>query len=248
MTTFDGDSADRPGRPRAAALYCSLAGRAMARIHRALRQQAGGDGGRGAATLSIATILGQAVQFLGSLVLTSLYTPPEFGVFAVFLAITILLLPVVCFRYEWAIPIAPSDEEARALLGLSITLAVGVGIGLGLLVELMVRLLRPGVFEAGIAPWMMPMAVIFVALGQSIRMWFVRCNAFAILARIRFTTLAAPVIGQVVLGATFGGVRGLLFGFIAGHALNTILSAAYARGAVRDAFRQWTLCKSAWNS
>ena len=82
----------------------------MMRIARLLRRAGSGAGGREAATLSIATVLGQAVQFLGAFVLTRLYTPAEFGTFAVFLAINIVLLPLVCFRYEWAIPIAKAPD------------------------------------------------------------------------------------------------------------------------------------------
>ena len=211
----------------------------MMRIARLLRRAGSGAGGREAATLSIATVLGQAVQFLGAFVLTRLYTPAEFGTFAVFLAINIVLLPLVCFRYEWAIPIAEDDDEARDLLGLSMTSAVVTGIAVGLLLHIAVSFLRPAVFESGIAGWMMPSALIFIGLSESIRLWFVRKNAFPVLARTRFTVLAAPVMGQIALGAAIGGVNGLLLGYILGHATNALLSIVYCRSVVGDALRRW---------
>lgn len=76
-------------------------------------------------------MLGQSVQFFGVFVLTRLYIPSEFGVFFAFLAINVVLLPIVSLRYEWAIPIAASDNEAFDLLGLSLTLSVAGGLFVG---------------------------------------------------------------------------------------------------------------------
>lgn len=217
----------------------------MKRLLGLLRRAGSGAGGREAATLSLATILGQAVQFLGAFVLTRLYTPAEFGTFAVFLAINIVLLPLVCFRYEWAIPIAESDDEARDLLGLTMPLALVVGIAIGFLLDLAVGVAQPAVFEKGIAAWMMPAALIFIGLSESVRLWFVRRNGFAVLARTRFTMLAAPVLGQILLGLTLGGVNGLLLGYILGHAANASLSLFYGRAAVAEALRQWRAARVA---
>lgn len=211
----------------------------MRRITRLLRRAGDGAGGREAATLSIATILGQAVQFIGAFVLTRLYLPAEFGTFAVFLAINIVLLPLVCFRYEWAIPIADDDDEARGLMGLAMTSAIVTGIAVGVLLHLAVSFFRPAVFDKGIAGWMMPSALIFIGLAESARLWFVRKNAFPVLARTRFTMLAAPVLGQILLGFALGGVNGLLLGYILGHATNALLSVFYCRRVVRDVVRQW---------
>ena len=63
------------------------------------------------------------------------------------------------------------------------------------------------------------------------------------LARTRFTVLAAPVLGQILLGLTLGGVNGLLLGYILGHATNALLSVVYCRSAIAKAMRQWDLSR-----
>ena len=85
---------------------------------------------------------------------------------------------------------------------------------------------------------MMPSALIFIGLSELIRLWFVRKNAFPVLARTRFTVLAAPVMGQITLGAAIGGANGLLLGYILGHATNALLSIVYCRSVVGDALRR----------
>lgn len=213
-----------------------------------LRRIAGrtrGIGSRDAVALSFATMLGQSVQFFGVFVLTRLYIPSEFGVFFAFLAINVVLLPIVSLRYEWAIPIAASDNEAFDLLGLSLTLSVAGGLFVGVSLNGLFVLLRPGAFDAGYAGWIMPMALIFIGLSNSANVWFVRRNAIVTLSRIRFTLLAAPVLGQIIFGMVLGGLDGLMWGYVLGHALTALLSVSSCWNDVKHALRQWSASRTA---
>lgn len=63
--------------------------------------------------------MAQVIWFAFSLLLPHFYTPAEFGRFAVFLAVANILSIAVAFRYELAIVLAPAQEAALRLLGLS---------------------------------------------------------------------------------------------------------------------------------
>ena len=203
-------------------------------------EMASGKGG-GVVTLTLATLFGQTFQFIGAIVLTRLYTPSEFGFFAVFLAINIVLLPIVTFRYEWAIPIVAGDDEAHDVFGLSITLALAAGLALGCLACMLMAVFMDATISSGL----MPLALIVISVNASMQFWFVRRNDLRMLSRIRFTFLAAPVLGQIVLGLVLGGLDGLVIGYIFGHALNTLLSFSYCREVVRESLKRWSYARLA---
>jgi O-antigen/teichoic acid export membrane protein len=87
-------------------------------------------------TLAAGSLLAQAVWFAFALVLPRYYGPAEFGSFGVFLSIANILAIAAAFRYELAIVLAPVQEAALRLLGLSIAIIlalVALGLASGLL-------------------------------------------------------------------------------------------------------------------
>ena len=65
--------------------------------------------------LSGGFLLGQLLILATSPILTRLFTPAEFGVYAVFTALTGIFGNVLSMRYELAVPIAKGDRDAAAL-------------------------------------------------------------------------------------------------------------------------------------
>ena len=57
---------------------------------------------------------------------TRLYTPDDFNTFSVFSSIVAILAPVACLRYDAAIVLPDSDEDAASLLYASFLSALGV--------------------------------------------------------------------------------------------------------------------------
>jgi len=64
-------------------------------------------------TLLAGGVLAQALPLLLGPWLTRLYRPAEFGHYTVFAAVAANLAVVACARYEFALPLARSDAEAR---------------------------------------------------------------------------------------------------------------------------------------
>jgi len=72
------------------------------------------------------TTVAQVIAALASPLLTRLYGPEAFGFFAIFTSITSIIGVIACMRYELAIMLPKTDEEAANLLGLCLLCAAVV--------------------------------------------------------------------------------------------------------------------------
>ena len=79
------------------------------------------------------TASGQLVSILLSPILTRLYSPQQFGVLSVYIAVVSILAVIASLRYELTIPLASSDDDAINLVAVCAcalaitTVAVTVG-------------------------------------------------------------------------------------------------------------------------
>ena len=76
---------------------------------------------RNVLTLMTGTTIAQAIPIAISPILTRLYTPKDFGVLALFVAITSIFGSIANGRYELAIMLPKKDEDAVNILALGST-------------------------------------------------------------------------------------------------------------------------------
>src|SRR5256885_405341 len=81
---------------------------------------------RSVLTLASGTAAAQALLALSLPVLTRLYTPADYGALAVFSSTITVLLVLASLRFELAIPLPESDEDAASLLALSFLVLAGI--------------------------------------------------------------------------------------------------------------------------
>lgn len=74
-------------------------------------------------TLATGVSIGQAIPLLISPILTRIYSPEDFGILALFLSIATLISVISSGRYEQAIMLPDTDEEAMHLTVISWTFA-----------------------------------------------------------------------------------------------------------------------------
>lgn len=67
-------------------------------------------------TLMTGTTIAQAIPIAISPILTRIYTPEDFGKYAVFLSIILILAPIATLRYEQAIMLPKKSKSALALM------------------------------------------------------------------------------------------------------------------------------------
>ena len=83
---------------------------------------------RSVGILAGGTAAGQAIIVAASPILTRLYTPEDFGVLAVYASLLSILGVVASLRYELAIPLPESDEEAANVTVLSLVVVLGMAL------------------------------------------------------------------------------------------------------------------------
>jgi len=151
------------------------------------------------------TAFAQLLGILASPILTRMYAPEAFGLVAIFTSITSILGVVVCLRYELAIMLPESDEEAANLLGISLMFTVLITLLTFSIVWWGGGILLRWLNAPKLAPylWLAPVAVFFAGIFTSLNYWNSRTKKFGRLSIARVTASLATTTAQ--LGAGFAG-------------------------------------------
>ncbi len=197
---------------------------------------------RGLTTLSVGTALARVIPIISSPLLTRLYSPVEFGLAAVFLALISAVTPAVCGKYEVALVLPKDGDDSARVLGIAIRVSVGLTIFIAVLFALsggsLARLLRAE--AVGLWLYVLPMAVLTTGIGTALSYFAIQREDFGNVARgqmINSATAAALGITLGYLGAGFGG---LLMGWLAGSAVTATYFLFVYRSALRSEFLGWT--------
>ncbi|HYI11718.1 MAG TPA: oligosaccharide flippase family protein [Thermoanaerobaculia bacterium] len=189
------------------------------------------------ASVAGGTALAQGIAFAAAPVLTRLYTPADFGVFAVFTSIVILTLPLACGRYQVAIPLARTDGQARDLVALSLSLLLVMTIVAAVVLVFAGEALVRTFHAPALLPylWLVPVSLAGAAL--------LDIGTYAATRQKRFTELFRSKVAQA---ASMVGIQLLLArvgagGLMAGDAASRIAAGSllnwrtFAPAAVRQA-------------
>jgi len=192
---------------------------------------------RSVAVLAGSTVLGQAVGIAASPLLTRLYSPAEFGAMGVYSSILAITLIVASLRYELAIPLAENDEDAAAIVVLSLA-AIALTVSI---MALGVWWLRAEIIQWTNTPllsrhlWLLPVGFAAAGVYQTFSLWATRKKAFGLLGRTRLSQGLASVVTKTVLFPF--GLIGLLLGSIAAVAAGVGSLACSILRDDRDLFR-----------
>ena len=174
---------------------------------------------RATLTLLAGGVVAQALPLLFGPWLTRLYTPEQFGQYALFTALAANLAVVACARYDFALPLATGDAEARDLMALCLRVLLAV-IALSLLLAALLG-------AAGVLlhwGWL-PLAVAAAGAVQWLTMWSTRAERFAALSASRVTQHGGGALAQVAGGVAQLGAAGL----VAGPILASLAALAWLR-------------------
>lgn len=169
--------------------------------------------------LSIGTLTGRMITLAALPVLTRLYSPVDFALLAVFLALVNTLAVGACLRLEIAIPLVKSDEEAGVVLILALIVLGAIALMLLIPALILPDSLAGWLGAPGIAPyfWLVPVAVALAGSYSAFQYWSTRARRFGDISRTR--------IGQAVLGVTVMLVLGWVGVAPLGLLLGNILTA-----------------------
>lgn len=170
---------------------------------------------RNTATLTVGTAVAQFITIGAMPVISRLYSPADFGLLAVFLAVASIAATSSTLRYEKCILLPKEESESASLVLLSLALILAFGTVFGTVAWLLPGNFRTLIGVSSLEVWF-PIAILsgmgmaIVAVGTS---WLNRQCAYVKMTQIRVTQTAMGTIFSIILGV-YGILQGLIIGQI----------------------------------
>lgn len=176
------------------------------------------------ATLMLGTGLAALIPILFSPVLTRLYTPADFGIFAAFSGISSILYTIACGRYELTILLPKSDSNAFNLSILSFCI---------LCIFILCLTMTLWVFGRSIADmsrhpelyqyfYLLPITVFTTSSLQILSNFLNRHKRYKRMSIGKIIDTTGNVTTSIGLGLNHIGAIGLIIGIITGQSLNLL--------------------------
>ncbi|MET4130199.1 oligosaccharide flippase family protein [Roseovarius sp. MBR-6] len=191
-----------------------------------------GSFARSVGVLTGGTIGARAILALSLPLVTRLYSPTDFELLAIYMAVLSLVTVIASLRLNMAITLPAEDGEAANLLALSLLAAAVFGIVLSVPVIFVPDLVAGVIGQPGMLPllWMIPLGILLAAAYQALQYWASRKRRFGLVARTRVARAVGGAGTQLGLG--FAGIAP--FGLLLGHMIYSGLGIV---GLVRDLLR-----------
>lgn len=161
------------------------------------------------------TAIAQIIFAVSMPVATRLYSPGDFSLLAFFTSIVAIVSVAACLRFDIAVPIVRSDEEAANVLALALgfaTLVGGAALALVLLVpKATADFLNHQTFEPYL--WLLPLGIVAASYYSALQNWLVRRRAYHGIATNRVIQAVAAAAIMIGFGYFNPTPTGLLLGF-----------------------------------
>jgi len=168
-------------------------------------------------TLMSGTMLAQAIPIAISPILTRLYSPSDFGTFALYFALAVLFGSLVAGRYELSILIPKQDESARQIVLFSISISFFVSILLFIFIYINIDWLVQLLNNPDIKIWLyiLPVNVFMISIINILYYWFNRHKEYKVLAKTKILQSSNRAFFSLLFGffhKSFGLIIGILIG------------------------------------
>ena len=205
-----------------------------------LRRLPAGDLTRGVVTLVTGTTVSQAILVVTAPILTRIYSPSDVGTFGVAFSIMSILVTMTALRYDAAVALPGTDEDAANVLALAVLTCLVVSLVSAVALLVVGPWLVSVLGVAALAPFVALIALDQLAGGvmSSFTNWAVRTRSFREIATSRMTQSVTVVAAQIGLGFAGLGAFGLLVGDVIGRTTGTLRLARAAWATHRLALRQ----------
>jgi O-antigen/teichoic acid export membrane protein len=179
-------------------------------------------------TLMTGTTIAQAIPIAVSPILTRIYTPEDFGVLALFTAITAVLGILVTGRYEVAVILPKKDKDAANILVLAALIALFMSLIIGVGIYFIEDLIIESFGNEGLRGWLyfIPASIFLSGMYQSLTFWNNRFKKFGVVATSQVGQgggTAGTQLGFGLWSNLAGG--GLILGNLVGQLTGTLVLA-----------------------
>lgn len=178
-------------------------------------------------TLLSGATVAQIIALISIPVLTRIYTPEDFGFFAIYLSIANILATISTGRYELAIMLPEKKENAIAIIKAIFRIALVFSF-LILILLLIVKNTQNRLSEF-IQPfyfYFLPLSIFILAFANVFAQWYTREKKFKLQAKIKIYKSSSNAVVNITIGL-FYYVKslGLFFGHIISQALQVVMFA-----------------------
>jgi O-antigen/teichoic acid export membrane protein len=182
---------------------------------------------RNVLTLMTGTTIAQAIPIAISPILTRIYTPEDFGLFALYMSVASILAVVATGRYELAIMLPKKEEDAINIVALSIIISFLISCLALFIVFFFNTEITSLLGNSEISSWLyfIPITVLLTGVYQSFNYWSNRKKQYKRLSTSR--VIRSGTTGITNLGMGFGGLgsSGLILGGVLGQGVATAVLA-----------------------
>tara|TARA_B110000467_G_C18285849_1_gene461531 strand:+ start:32 stop:1303 length:1272 start_codon:yes stop_codon:yes gene_type:complete len=170
-------------------------------------------------TLMTGTTIAQAIPIAISPILTRLYSPEDFGLFALFISITSIFGSIANGRYELAIMLPEKDEDAINIFALGFIITSVISLILFIIVLLFNDYISSLLNNNEIRIWLyfVPIAVFFTGLYNILNYFNNRQKKYRDLAKATVIKSIVTATIQLSVGFIKSGVSGLISGQIGSY-------------------------------
>ncbi len=179
---------------------------------------------RNVLTLMTGTTIAQAIPIAVSPILTRLYTPEDFGVFALYLGIVNFIAIVVTARYEMAIVLPKCQKEAINILALSLLITLSIVFVITFIIiffkEFILNTLNAN--SLGNIIYLVPFSILLAGLAQSFNYWSNRKEYFKNMSNAQILQSVSIGVSQPLF-KYIGINSGLILGNIVGRFISVIV-------------------------
>ena len=160
------------------------------------------------------SVFAQGIGVLAAPIIARLFAPEAFGVAALFVSITGVIGVVACLRYQLAIMLPKTDEEAANLLGLSLFFVLIITGISAMIIFFAGNVIAKSLSSPELKKylWLIPAAVFINGIFLALNYWNSRTKHFGRLSVAR--VISSVVVQITTLGAGFAGFvsSGILIG------------------------------------
>lgn len=173
---------------------------------------------RNVVTLMTGTMVAQAIPIAISPILTRIYTPEDFGLFALYMSMVGILSILVTGRYELAIILPKEDRDAINIVMLCLVITFIISL-ISLLIVLIFNAEISSLFENNeISNWLyfIPFTLMFSGIYQSLYVWNNRMKNYKNISKSTIFRSSITGSTNLTVGPIIPGALGLVLGNILG--------------------------------
>jgi O-antigen/teichoic acid export membrane protein len=185
---------------------------------------------RNSFTLISGTSFSIFIQILASPVLTRIYSPAEFGAFALFFSVVTFLSVIITAKYELTIILPKEDAESAALVLISMVTSFifSMIILCGSVIVIFMEITNYGLWL-----YFVPLVCLFIGFFQSGYYWLIRKKKFRILSVAKILQSLVTMTLSVLFAFILYGYWGLILGYVIGQIVASLFVFAIVVGEIK---------------